>query len=43
MVRKRVEGEKVIDNEVLFKKVIKWKEKGKKKSEKEWKERKEGV
>ncbi|KAL2137143.1 hypothetical protein VTI74DRAFT_8775 [Chaetomium olivicolor] len=41
--RKRAEGEKVHDNESLLKKALKRKEKAKKKSEREWKERAEGV
>ncbi|KAK0611594.1 surfeit locus protein 6-domain-containing protein [Immersiella caudata] len=41
--RRRAEGEKVHDNEALLKKAIKRKEKTKKKSEREWKERKQGV
>lgn len=41
--RRRAEGEKVHDNESLLKKALKRKEKTKKKSEREWKERAEGV
>ncbi len=41
--RKRAEGEKVHDNESLLKKALKRKEKSKKKSEREWKERAESV
>ncbi|KAL2171446.1 hypothetical protein VTG60DRAFT_2853 [Thermothelomyces hinnuleus] len=41
--RRRAEGEKVHDNESLLKKALKRKEKAKKKSEREWKERTESV
>lgn len=41
--RRRAEGEKVHDNESLLKKALKRKEKAKKKSEREWKERIKGV
>ncbi|KAH6615700.1 surfeit locus protein 6-domain-containing protein [Chaetomium sp. MPI-SDFR-AT-0129] len=41
--RRRAEGEKVHDSESLLKKALKRKEKSKKKSEREWKERAEGV
>jgi len=41
--RKRAEGEKVHDNESLLKKALKRKEKSKKKSEREWKDRIESV
>jgi hypothetical protein len=41
--RKRAHGEKIKDDVVLLKKTLKRKEKVKKKSEKEWKERIEGV
>ncbi|AEO68074.1 uncharacterized protein THITE_2150941 [Thermothielavioides terrestris NRRL 8126] len=41
--RKRAEGQKVHDNESLLKKALKRKEKAKKKSAREWKERTEGV
>lgn len=41
--RKRAEGEKVHDNESLLKKALKRKEKSKKKSEREWKDRLESV
>ncbi|KAI0996490.1 hypothetical protein K3495_g11692 [Podosphaera aphanis] len=40
---KRAHGEKVLDDTSLLKKTLKRKEKTKKKSEKEWTERKEGV
>ncbi|KAH8888617.1 SURF6-domain-containing protein [Thozetella sp. PMI_491] len=41
--RRRTEGEKIHDNETLLKKAIKRKDKAKKKSEKEWKDRSQGV
>ncbi|KAK4096742.1 SURF6-domain-containing protein [Parathielavia hyrcaniae] len=41
--RRRAEGEKVHDSESLLKKALKRKDKAKKKSEREWKERAEGV
>jgi hypothetical protein len=41
--KKRVHGEKVRDDSSLLKKTLKRREKAKKKSEKEWTERKEGV
>ncbi|KAK0725322.1 surfeit locus protein 6-domain-containing protein [Lasiosphaeris hirsuta] len=41
--RRRTEGEKVLDNEALLKKAIKRKDKGKQKSERQWKERAQGV
>ncbi|KAL2015806.1 hypothetical protein VTK56DRAFT_4722 [Thermocarpiscus australiensis] len=41
--RRRAEGAKVHDNESLLKKALKRKEKAKKKSEREWKERARGV
>lgn len=41
--RRRAEGEKIHDSENLLKKAVKRREKAKKKSEKEWKERTQGV
>jgi len=41
--KKRVHGEKIRDDSSLLKKTLKRKEKAKKKSEKEWDERKEGI
>lgn len=41
--RKRAEGEKIRDDEALMKKAVKRKERAKKKSEREWKERTSGV
>ncbi|KAH8593750.1 surfeit locus protein 6-domain-containing protein [Bisporella sp. PMI_857] len=41
--KKRAHGEKVRDDSSLLKKTLKRKEKAKKKSENEWKERKEGI
>ncbi|KAK3346698.1 surfeit locus protein 6-domain-containing protein [Lasiosphaeria hispida] len=41
--RRRTEGEKVLDSESLLKKAIKRKEKTKQKSERQWKERAQGV
>ena len=41
--KKRAHGEKIRDDSSLLKKTLKRKEKAKKKSEKEWNERKEGV
>lgn len=41
--RRRAEGEKVQDNEALLKKAVKRKDTAKKKSEREWKERSQGV
>jgi len=41
--RRRAEGEKIHDDESLLKKAVKRKDKAKKKSEREWKERAKGV
>lgn len=41
--RRRAEGERIRDDEALLKKAVKRKEKQKKKTEREWKERAEGV
>ncbi|ROT42753.1 SURF6-domain-containing protein [Sodiomyces alkalinus F11] len=43
IARRRAEGERIRDDEALLKKAVKRKEKQKKKTEREWKERSEGV